>query len=284
MFLDYKKETKDLVLDLINRDNPQLEYPLDHDNCIIGVPVPLAVADMVGFRNTSVMVTYKGEPAQKYVGPVRLYYRRLTGAELFPGGRIVIDHYRPSGNIPKQEYIDLINDKYGLELRTSDISTGDISNNIATGNIAVTAGCLAFVGNFPFRRIQALIPINVPVPEVVNNWLPSQPLGGLDYTSVLYGVDFTPFDHLIEGAGNTFQNLEYSLPLMEVMSSYANVKFGPGSDKVMDSTTMRATIYERFSSNDIYTNNNYQKVMIITPSNANSWLKGSIYLHFDKDL
>ncbi len=283
MFLDYKKETKDLVLDLINRDNPQLEYPLDHDNCIIGVPVPLAVADMVGFRNTSVMVTYKGEPAQKYVGPVRLYYRRLTGTELFPGGRIIIDHYRPSGSIPKQEYIDLINDKYGLELRASDISTGDMANTITTGNIGVSAGCLAFVGNFPYRRIQAMMPISVPVPAVGDNWLTLQN-HNLDYAPVLYGADFTPFDHLIRGAGNTFQNPVYASPLKDVMSEYAGVNFRDYGDTRLNADTIRATIHDIPSPAASGANQEYNHVMIITPVNANSWLKGALYLHFNEDL
>lgn len=280
MFLDYKKESQDLVLDLINRDNPQLEYPLTRENCIISKPSVLP--ELMGFRNTSILVTYIGEPATKYIGPVRLYYRRLTGAELFPGGRVVIDHYRPSGNIPKQEYIDLINDKYGLELRASDISTGDIGNGVGTGNISMSVDCPAFVGNFPYRRIQAMIPISVPIPEVVNDWLSYQDPAD-DYTPVLFGADFTPFDHLINGAGNTFQNPQYAQPLMNVMSAISGIPFGPGTPRMLDSTTIRATIYTVPHNSIPLARDEFRRVMLITPANANSWLKGSIYLHFDED-
>lgn len=284
MFLDYKKGSKDLVLDLINRDNPDLEYPLDHENCILGIPIVLSAAESVEFRNTVITVTYVGEPADKYLGPVRLYYRRLTGKELFPGGNVIFDHYRASGNISKEEYIDQINFKYGLALTDADISTGAISNSNTTGNISLASDCLAFVGNFAYSRIQPLIPIDVKVPSLLEDWLVVQPEGEYDYTPVLHGVDFTPFDHLIVGAGNTFQNSQYSAPLIEVMKSYSNIEFGHGTDRPLDAANIRATVYVGYSEAIPMMNTEYSRVMVIAPANANSWLKGSIYLHFDKDL
>lgn len=284
MFLDYRKPSKELVIDLINRDNPNLPFPITYENCNIVSPVAVNEPSKYGFRNTEVTIV----PHDKvnWRGPTRVAYRRLEAKDLFPGGKVLLTDYSANTTIAKAEYIDSINDKYGTCIDLSELTSVAIASTVHNGNFVFTTGCLAYVGNIPYSRLQPLIPISSKIPNIVNDWLPTQPVGGVDYTAVLYAADFTPFDHLIEGAGNTFQNNQFAQPLCEVMSVISGVKFGPGTSRPMDTASIRATIYTLPNSTIpslSLANTKYSKVMLIMPLNANSWLKGSLYLHFDKD-
>lgn len=285
MYIDYNKPTRELLLDLINRDNPQLDYPVTLDNCKISSPTAVTpFTDEYGYRNTVVTIVYTGEAAAAYVGPVKLHYRRLVPGELFPGGRVIVDHYRASGNIPKLEYIQQINDRYGLSLDPSDISSGDMGNHVHVGNITLAATCPAFVGVIPYSRISPAVPISAKIPAVLANWEHSQTSGNMSYLPLLFANDFTPFDHLIKAVGNTFQNIAVSELLRKVMSDISGVDFSNASPRPFNTNTIRATIYSLPHASAPKANSEYRSVMVITPLNAASWLKDEIYLHYNEDV
>lgn len=281
MFLDYRKPSNELVIDLINRDNPDLPTPLTLDNCKLGLPVAF-VEGGGGWRNTIITVMFNDSSI--YMGPLQVRYRRLTPNELFPGGRVLIDHYRESGIIPEQEYVDLINDKYGTAIHPDELTNFNMGNSVHTGSISFVATCRAYVGSIPYSRVQALIPINVPVSDPVSDWLVAQPVGSIDYSPVLFGADFTPFDHLIKAVGNTFQNRVEGRLLERVMSEYSGTLYGDRGNKPFNTNTIRATIYKLPNNSAPNANVEYDNVMVITPLNANSWLKGTIHLHYNEDV
>ncbi len=284
MFLDYRKPSKELVIDLINRDNPNLPFPITYENCNIVSPVAVNDPSVFGFRNTE--ATIVPHDNVNWRGGTKIAYRRLEAKDLFPGGRVLFGDYVSSATISKEVYLEAINNDYGTKLTLEEISSSDIQSTIHDGNLSFSTSCLAFSGLIPYSRLKAPIPLGIKLPNILPDWAPCQEDGGKDYTPVLYGVDFTPFDHLIEGAGNTFQNVQFASPLIDVMNLYSSVKFGPSSTRPLDSSTVRATIYDLPSSENslLLANVQYSKVMVITPANGNSWLKGAMYLHYDRDV
>lgn len=281
MFLDYRKPSKQLVVDLINRDNLNLPFPIGYDNCTFGTPLAVNNPTLYGFRNTLVTV-YPNTP-DTYRGPVRIAYRRLEPKDLFPNGRVMLDMYIPSGNMNKDIYVPYINEKYGTMIAMDEITSGAISQSAHSSSIGVSPACLSLVGNIAFTRVTAKIPISRVVPDPLPEFVNIQNSSVDNYWNVLRSVDFTPYVHLLGSLGNSFETPQGRF-MLDVMSIVDGIRF------TNDTVNKPYNLHYNFVRRVVYTLPNvnvpqaragFNRVIRMYPTNASSWLKGDVLLHYN---
>lgn len=117
----YGKVALQLLVDQINKDNPQLPFPLNVTDYTFGVPA--AVTPVApDYRNTSITVTPKR--TAPYIGAMPLTYRRLDLAKLWNGVKLEITRYiNPSTTVSLYNHLlALFNEKYGTALTQDDLN------------------------------------------------------------------------------------------------------------------------------------------------------------------
>ena len=108
------KYTQSELLDLVNRDNPDLPYPLTTSNVFLLTPPTTSLANG---RNS--VVKFNGIAGKGYSGKVTLYFDRLNIATLFPNGTITA--VGPYGATQLSDILPKLNEKYGLALTVDDV-------------------------------------------------------------------------------------------------------------------------------------------------------------------
>lgn len=203
MDIDYKKPVNELVVDLINRDNPQLPFPIKYDECFFGLPVAWSAAG--DFRNTEVSVTPR--PNSPYIGAFKVRYRRLRTNLLFPEG-IWMDNWYVDANITISDFVAAVNFRTGMQLKWSDTAhpaatslTTVYRSRLSVSNFAMHGSNLAFIGT-PIFHYAGKYPVDLHVPADANvlvHWdgVPRDETDPLRrYT--LYGHDFTAWADYLE--------------------------------------------------------------------------------------
>lgn len=165
------QQSLDLLVALINQDNPDLPVALTDTNVKYGTPT-IVVPTGGAIQNTSLKLTAKNTSA--YIGNTVVQYRRIDLGTLFRAIPIVINTFSPAsaGSSPFNisGLLGLINSKYGLSLTTADIVDGALpaGNTNAVPAIGLAAGTrnssitvnanatsYGYVGSFTLYWVQA---------------------------------------------------------------------------------------------------------------------------------
>lgn len=135
----YSKAALELLVEMLNRDNPDLPFQLNSTDYIYGVPTartPVAP----DYRDTSITVTPKR--SAPYIGAVSLTYRRINLGSLFSGIKISLTRYQvPNVGITFSTLLPLFNEKYGMNLTMADVV--DRTWGTANGGFSGTAQAIA---------------------------------------------------------------------------------------------------------------------------------------------
>jgi hypothetical protein len=230
MDIDYKKPVNELVVDLINRDNPQLPFPIKYDECFFGTPTAWSGAG--DYRNTEVSVTPR--PNSPYIGGFKVRYRRLRMQSLFPEG-VWFDDWYVNGAIPIADYLTALNRRTGLQLKATDTTAaatiGVYLGPAQTSTLSMAANNLAFSGAIT-NRFAGKYPVSFHVPADANvlvHWdgVPRDETDPLRrYT--IYGHDFSAWVDYLETWGTTAKTLTPTDPdLISLVQYLADITGQP---------------------------------------------------------
>lgn len=199
MDIDYKKPVNELVVDLINRDNPQLPFPIKYNECFFGIPTTWSQSG--DFRNTEVNVTPRSN--SPYIGGFKVRYRRLRFQSLFPDGVWFDDWYSANAqNLAMADYLTALNLRTGTKLVPADMSGTQVSvARVGTSYASAHANNLAFTGVIT-NQFAGKYPVDVHVPadaSVLVHWdgVPRDETDPLRRYTV-YGHDFSAFADYLE--------------------------------------------------------------------------------------
>lgn len=134
----YGKVALQLLVDLINRDNPQLPFPLNTTDYIFGA-VSTITPTAPDVRNTAITVTPKR--SAPYIGALPLTYQRIDLGKLFNGVKLEVSRYVPTSSSTSfiNHLMPVFNEKYGLSLTADDLNEQTWSNVQNNVQKAVTA-------------------------------------------------------------------------------------------------------------------------------------------------
>jgi hypothetical protein len=291
MDIDYRKESSQLVYDLINRDNPDLKVPVSPDNCKLGTPVAITGQ---GIRNTQIPVM--AVDGGFYMGASTLTYRRLAPLTMFAQGVPQLDDYAYpadlSGNNIKVEAVcRWVNQKYGTAFVPADFSTTVIGAAPALRGLVLMGNNPAWIGQLNVNRLASKKPVSEQVPEatpavvaLVSGAAPGGSQTNLaDFMT--YGTDFTKFKDLL----NTFTALTImanTAALRELVTYMAAVSGRPldfdGVASVENGMAGCRIIRYALPNVNVPEANSvdYTHVAVVTPPVAGGWFAGRFFLHY----
>ena len=289
MFLDYRKPTNELVVDLINRDNPDLPFPIKANECFIGSPVIWFATG--NFRNTEVSITPRSN--SPYIGAFKVRYRRLTLGQLLPDGKVIHDDWYANASIPIATWLVAFNRRTGMSLTPSDVGqTAQTVYPVSPNNsmtLSMSAGNLAFVGSCVNFYV-AKYPTDVHVPAAITplfHWdgVPRNEADPLRrYTT--YGHDFSAFsDYLETWSVSIAKSLVATdldlLNLLEYISTITGQQFDMGLEAtpggMVGSFGMK---YVLPAVNDYFNSEDYNRCVIIYRSSKLTNVPDQFYLHY----
>ncbi|QXO09596.1 hypothetical protein pEaSNUABM11_00172 [Erwinia phage pEa_SNUABM_11] len=115
----YSYSSLALLCRQVNRDNPDLPYPLSPDNIILlGGPYTTSLG--TSGRNTRTILN--GKSGAGFVGRREFFYDRLDIGKFFNGITVVFD--APGSSLAYADLLPALNEQYGLGLQATDISNG----------------------------------------------------------------------------------------------------------------------------------------------------------------
>lgn len=287
MFLDYRKPTIDLVVDLINRDNPDLPFPIVANECFLGTPVAWSAAG--NFRNTEINVTPRSN--SPYIGGFKVRYRRLALSSLFTDA-VWFDEWIVQNNISPAEFLPVWNRRTGMSLVPKDISNTVISVypfSNTTSLIIAAATNLAFIGNTTLR-FTPKYPVDLHVPAVITplfHWdgVPRNEADPLRrYTT--YGHDFSAFSDYLEtwntGSPKTLATTDLDLlNLVEYIATITGLPFDMGPETtpygLLSAFGLR---YVLPSSAGFFNSDDFNRCVLIYRSSKLTNVPDVLYLHY----
>lgn len=303
----YPEDSKQMVLDLINRSNPSLPVALTAANTgFVGTPEVIPVVG-IAIQNTSLVVLAR--PMSGYVGDETFTYRRLSLTSYFRGMTPEVIKYSPAAvGVSPYRFSDLLADfnlKFGFTLTMDDVvdvafpagqgdgggSTGSAARSVLT-TVKASPGSLAFTDSFVLRwtqekeRITQLIPGNDlggrAYPGGIASGTTPKPQGeflfyGLDCTSMatqlaaLNGVTFV-------APGSTAQQqliafLAAARPDLNISNAASTVAGGLAGCTL---TTLALPSATAPVGNSV----KFANVAVLTAL-AGSWFQGKLYLHYN---
>lgn len=290
MFLDYRKPTIELVVDLINRDNPDLPFPIVANECFLGTPVAWSAAG--NFRNTEINVTPR--PNSPYIGGFKVRYRRLLISSLIPDGRVTHDEwYLNTGGIPIADFLAIFNKRTGMSLTPKDVAQTVMAiypQSPTTGSaMAMAATNLAFTGtvmNYGVPRY----PTDIHVPAVTTglfHWdgVPRNEADPLRrYTT--YGHDFSAFSEYLEtwntGSPKTLAATDLDLlNLIEYLATITGLPFDLGPETtpygLLSAFGLR---YVLPSTAGFFNSDDFNRCVLIYRSSKLTNVPDVLYLHY----
>lgn len=290
MFLDYRKPTNELVVDLINRDNPQLPFVIKANECFIGTPEIWSAAG--NYRNTEVSITPR--PNSPYIGAFKVRYRRLDIGSLVSGAQIIHDDwYANNGNVPIVDFLVAFNRRLGTALVPKDVVQVGMpvypQNPSLTSTLSMHITNLAFNGSVVNKYV-AKYPTDVHVPAAVTplfHWdgVPRNEADPLRrYTT--YGHDFSAFsDYLETWSVSIAKSLVATdldlLNLLEYISTITGQQFDLGPDTTAGGLGGGFGIRYVFPAvNDYFNSEDYNRCVILYRSTKLTNVPDMLYLHY----
>lgn len=211
MFLDYKKPPTELVADLINRDNPNLPFPIKANECFFGTPTNWSLPG--DYRDSQVNITPRSN--SPYIGGFKVQYRRLNVVSLFPSATVTMFDWYAAANLPIAEFLTFFNEATGLAITGADVTSGAFGVMARGGSrsLSFSAASLAFKGTVTIS-FQGEFPVSVHVPDAPNvlvHWdgIPRNNAAALRrYTTC--GHDFSAWSEFLEQLPLTAQTYPYN--------------------------------------------------------------------------
>lgn len=285
MSIYYSKPQLQLLLDLINESNPGLLEMRDLVNSRLGVP--FARTPGAGeIQDTSIELY--ALPGSFYIGKRIVNYRRMQLNKLFANVLFEIDEWN-AGNLPKDDWIRLINAKYGLKLVVTDVlpAYGAAASGDAY-TITVDPSSVAYSGTFRFRwtRGKRTLDQIIPVTSMTGlywdaNYVQGKPLMNL----VGMSIDFSRFSGATAiVTGSAISDTSSDVRAMaEWFSGYTGKTINPRISHTQEGGIGGLTI-TRFtlpSANLPEANAaKFNRALVITPQ-AGSWFCGKIIWHYN---
>lgn len=296
---DYRKQEKDLLLDLIEEANPGWAENIPLDDVVFGTPTVLTPVDSEG-RNTSITIKAK-QGSTSVIGSRVIKYRRLDVGKLFRGRSLVLTKYTTLNVLPYADILELLLSQCGINFDPTDMLAGTVqagnsrSFAIQPSSLCYT-GSLTFVWNKGKRDISELLTDGLLDGRVYPQGLidvqdGSKPQGELmfyntDFTALsmaawFNGVTSGGFDN---GAWNTSVNSTALVNLLKTLrpdipwsrGHVAITKGGIGYCYFKRYTLPHADVPEANVGL-------FKRVMVLEPANManpDNWFFGRIYLHY----
>lgn len=207
MSLNYGKISDLLVFDLINRDNPDLPYPIDANNVIIEKITQVTPNAANNNRNTSARL--RGQQQAGFRDTITLYYDRINIDRILPWWKLgsttrvatAITNFTAASI---HELLPSFLDKYGINLQPKDISNGSLpyvsQPNQAYGyNISILATSPAYMGTSTGYLKRGLPVLDTSIVVDTLSEL-NHPIAVTDQKCVdlhTFGIDFTAYKNLL---------------------------------------------------------------------------------------
>lgn len=279
MSLNYGKVSDLLVFDLINRDNPNLPYPIDANNVIIEKITQVSATAANNFRNTSARL--RGQQQAGFRDTITLYYDRINIDRILPWWKLGSTTRVATGitNFTAATIHELLPsflDKYGINLQPKDISNGSLPyvsqpNQAYNYNISILPTSPAYVGSsvgYLMRGLPVLdTSIVVDTLTELNHPIPLTDKKCVDLHT--FGIDFTAYKNLLNVTSAGLPNwggLRAVLDSLGVPAYSAPLN----SNYVSDVPTTSAQ----------YANKDYDRVVIQTGIDETG-AKGVAYYHYN---
>lgn len=297
--LDLSKSPEDLLIDLINHDNPNLPIPVKKGDFIFGAPT---VVTGDSYYNTEIMATPRNNSG--YLGYRKFKYRRIDLAALFKNISPEIWKYQASTSaVPYSAVVNEFVARYGVNVKLGvDIADGSfpaattgyypVLSAAATWNTVVTS--LAYVGSFQIRWVladQELANL-ITQPNLDGRLYP----GGNDFSAganhkhVLdmewYGIDFTEIS-------STLQTTPTDGGFIQAAITFANAQTGgawkidggtPGSPYNCANWTLTRGIVLPSAAWPDANGQRYNRLGVITApttGTSSTWGVGKLYVHYN---
>jgi hypothetical protein len=285
MSIYYSKPQLELLLNLINESNPGLLEMRDLVNSRLGVPY-VRTPGPGEIQDTSIELY--ALPGSFYIGKRVIHYRRLQLNRLFANVIFEIDEWAV-GNLPKEDWIRLINTKYGLKLNVSDVLAG--YGAAASGDLytlSVDPSSVGYSGNFRLRWTRGKRSLDqiVSVSSMSGlywdaNYVEGKPLMNL----VGMSIDFSRFGgatSIVTGSAITSTSSDVRA-MAEWFSGYTGKTIDPRISHTQEGGIGGLTI-TRFTLPSVNLPEanaaKFNRALVITPQ-AGSWFCGKIIWHYN---
>jgi hypothetical protein len=290
MFIDYKKPTGELVADLINRDNPDLPFPIKANECFFGTPVAWSAAG--NFRNTEMTITPRSN--SPYIGGFKVRYRRLALQSLLPDNAMVwFDEWYATAVVLLSDVLAALNKRTGLSLveadTTSFASFQVYGNTTSRSYLTMNAKNPAFTGQITCGFL-ARYPTDLHVPAappMLVHWdgVPRNEADPLRRYAT-YGHDFSAFsDYLETWSTSTAKALNPTdldlLNLVEYIATITGQPFDLGADTTPGGLLSAYGLrYILPNASGYFNSDDYNRCVILYRSSKLTNMPDILYLHY----
>ncbi|ANZ48170.1 virion structural protein [Erwinia phage vB_EamM_Asesino] len=272
-----------LILAEINVENG---LDLKDNEVSFGVPsIPTEPDDATKANGHNSMVRVQALPIANATGHTTVYYDRLDFSEMFTG----LDGIQPL-RVPARldsvftahDVVPLINQYYGLKLKTSDVENTDINRSSWVVELVATADSLGWLGSIEVQLLpgDALLPSNFD-PTSVNPY--EYPYFNTKVgQGAVYGYPWRFDDYAVElaamGASATDAKLvRLAQILQKVTSDLWTVYRNPINFNLKETTF----VYNGKNTVAFPTNPSYDNVLVIELSLYCLNLGGRMYIHYN---
>ena len=271
------KTSKSLVYDLINRDNPQLPYPLTPDNCRLEKIKAVSPSAATGGRNTQVRV--RGAQGEGYEDQFTLYYDRMNIAKVImpvvTGQRVGAKFVTFTARTFHQA-LPIISNTYGVELATWDVADAalpniEVPNAVSSVTMTMLPSSPAYVGSVSLRlaRGKPLLQEGITQPVLEPCTHPIDPAENkICIDMVTFGLDFTAFKSALTVTGGGMPNW---IELRAVLDAL-DIPFYPAPEV--------NTVVDQPTSAIGSANKDFDRVVVHSGINADG-VKGTAYYHYN---
>ena len=271
------KTSKSLVYDLINRDNPQLPYPLTPDNCRLEKIKAVTPGPTTGGRNTSVRV--RGVQGEGYEDQFTLYYDRMNIASVIHpavASQRLESKFVTFTARTFHQALPIISNTYGVELATWDVTDAalpsiEVPNAIALVTMTMLPSSPAYVGSVALRlaRGKPLLEEGVTQPVLAPCNHPIDPAENkICIDMVTFGLDFTAYKSALAVTGG---GMPHWIELRAVLDAL-DIPFYPAPEV--------NTVVDQPTSAVSTANKDFDRVVVHSGINAEG-VKGTAYYHYN---
>lgn len=218
--------------------------------------------------------------AAAYQGSVIVYYNRLDLADL---AKMVTLDMKAPGIMTSHDLVPFLNDRYGLNLSTTDVELVDAVDNVTykTVTLTATAGSLGWIGTVDVSVTEGNVPLG--------DYLMVTNLPGLNYPTdypdlpngqfYSYWRDFSSYTTYLKTlvvGGPIEQQLA---DLLTTVTGDTWIRTGYGQYSLGGASI----VYAGATSGDPLYNSNYDYAVRITLYHGDAWgIAGDLILHFSE--
>lgn len=282
----YSKPQIELLLTLINESNPGLLELRDLENTNIGIPFN-RTPKSGEIQDTSLELY--ATPDTFYIGKQIVHYRRIDLARLFTNVTLIIEYWQ-AANLTMTQWVDMINEKYGLNLVEEDLpSYGSLGEG--THRLTILSTSLTYRGILTVRWIRGkrnLDQIFLKDEYVGLYWdrlfNEEKPL----LTVVNFGTDYSRFNNIdqISNGIRLDSSGSYSGDILGIIgwfNSVSGMSLDLNSDHTLPNGVKGLTMSRFTLPNANIPEANHHKFnrVLVISSVSTSWFCGKILIHYN---